>query len=242
VTRLTDSAGGTASTYRYDAFGATRAQTGSGNTYGFTSRESETGAGLYYNRARFYEPGNGRFLSADPTGFDGGLNRFAYVGANPVNRVDPAGTDPVPSWSPPSSPPGATLTWQQRCLLSGGCDTRTITGGSRDGQSSGRSGTYTSAYCDGWAVARGLCIPSNNAPDASLAFASGSVSAATGTCTNWGAVAFGVGLIAFLAVVAVAVTIVAPEIWLEPHWDIFIGELFIVGGLGIAYGMNQQCS
>jgi len=91
VTRLTDSAGGTASTYRYDAFGGIRAQTGSGNTYGFTSRESETGAGLYYNRARYYEPSAGRFLGADPTGLRGGMNRYAYVGGNPVNRRDPSG-------------------------------------------------------------------------------------------------------------------------------------------------------
>ncbi len=91
VTRLTDSAGGTTSTYRYDAFGATRAQTGSSNTYGFTSRESEAAPGLYYNRARYYDPGNGRFLGADPV--DGG---YAYVGDSPPNFVDPTGMLPRP--------------------------------------------------------------------------------------------------------------------------------------------------
>src|SRR5439155_1571764 len=54
ATRLTDSTGATSATYRYAAFGATRAQTGSSNTYVFASRESETGQGLYYNRARYY--------------------------------------------------------------------------------------------------------------------------------------------------------------------------------------------
>jgi RHS repeat-associated protein len=67
VTRLTN-ASGTTSTYRYDAFGGIRSQTGSGNTYGFASRESETGAGLYYNRARSYDPTSGRFLSKDSMG------------------------------------------------------------------------------------------------------------------------------------------------------------------------------
>ena len=98
VTRLTDSAGATASTYRYDAFGAIRAQSGSGNTYGFTSRENEIALGLDYNRARFYDPAQGRFLSSDPTGLAGGMNGYAYAGANPVNRVDPSGLCTELAW------------------------------------------------------------------------------------------------------------------------------------------------
>jgi hypothetical protein len=38
-----------------------------------------------------------------------------------------------------------------------------------------------------------------------------------GTCTNWGAVAFGVGVLVLFGVIAVLATIVAPEIWFEPH-------------------------
>jgi uncharacterized protein RhaS with RHS repeats len=40
---------------------------------------------------RFYSPETGRYVSADPIGFWGGVNLFAYVGDDPVNWVDPWG-------------------------------------------------------------------------------------------------------------------------------------------------------
>jgi RHS repeat-associated protein len=46
---------------------------------------------LYYMRARYYDAQTGRFISEDPAGFIDGSNLFAYVGGNPVNRVDPLG-------------------------------------------------------------------------------------------------------------------------------------------------------
>ncbi|MEO1529446.1 MAG: RHS repeat-associated core domain-containing protein, partial [Planctomycetota bacterium] len=48
--------------------------------------------GLYYNRARFYDPSIGRFLSADPSGFLGmDPNLYRYAGGDPVNSFDPGG-------------------------------------------------------------------------------------------------------------------------------------------------------
>jgi len=48
--------------------------------------------GFYYMRARYYDPEVGRFVSEDPIGFEGGdVNLYAYVGGNPVLRVDPDG-------------------------------------------------------------------------------------------------------------------------------------------------------
>ncbi len=48
---------------------------------------------LYHYKARVYSPVYGRFLQSDPTGYDDGLNWYAYVGDDPLNRSDPAGTD-----------------------------------------------------------------------------------------------------------------------------------------------------
>jgi hypothetical protein len=44
--------------------------------------------GLYYLRARYYDPSIGRFLTQDPVP---AVNLYAYVGNNPVNYVDPSG-------------------------------------------------------------------------------------------------------------------------------------------------------
>jgi RHS repeat-associated protein len=51
--------------------------------------DAETG--LHYNDQRYYDPQLGRYISADPLGLRGGLNRFAYVGNNPLGFTDPLG-------------------------------------------------------------------------------------------------------------------------------------------------------
>ena len=47
--------------------------------------------GLLYMKARYYNPYLCRFVSADPTGFGGGLNEYAYANGNPVSLIDPFG-------------------------------------------------------------------------------------------------------------------------------------------------------
>jgi RHS repeat-associated protein len=46
---------------------------------------------LIYSRARIYDARLGRFLQPDPIGYGDGMNMYAYVGGDPVNRTDPSG-------------------------------------------------------------------------------------------------------------------------------------------------------
>ena len=59
--------------------------------YAFTGREWDAEVGLYYYRARYFDPALGRFISSDPSGFVDGPNLFAYVGNKPTTYVDPFG-------------------------------------------------------------------------------------------------------------------------------------------------------
>ena len=89
---LTDSSGAVVKSYVYDSFGGIVHETGTlPNPYAYTGREFDPETGLYYYRARYYDPTSGRFLSADPFGVLWVVNRYAYVDNNPVNKIDPDG-------------------------------------------------------------------------------------------------------------------------------------------------------
>jgi RHS repeat-associated protein len=86
VTSLSSATGTLAQTYAYDSFGNTTNSSGSlTNFFRYAGREFDTESGLYFNRARYYGPSVGRFLSEDPVDFDGGINFYEYVGNNPVD-------------------------------------------------------------------------------------------------------------------------------------------------------------
>jgi RHS repeat-associated protein len=88
---LADGSGAIKTSYGYDPYGSTSALgTASDNRYQYAGREND-GTGLYFNRARYYNPAWGRFISEDPFGLNGGINRFAYVGGNPISFRDPLG-------------------------------------------------------------------------------------------------------------------------------------------------------
>jgi len=92
VTSLSNSAGALAQTYTFDSFGNQTAPSGSlTNPFQYTARESDTETGLYFYRARYYDPNGGRFVSEDPMAFRAGVDFYAYVLNNPTNLVDPKG-------------------------------------------------------------------------------------------------------------------------------------------------------
>ncbi len=120
ITALTDYKGRIVQRYEYDSFGNMKHRGHKvKQPYTFTGREWDKEIGLYYYRARYYDPEVGRFISFDPIlhpesvrkACCGGcgtvnnispsfaslmlnpqsLNPYVYVGNNPINRVDPEG-------------------------------------------------------------------------------------------------------------------------------------------------------
>jgi RHS repeat-associated protein len=79
-------------TVTYDAFG-NATETGSDiGRYTYTGREWDSETNLLYNRARYYDPRTGRWMSQDPLGFDAGdSNLYRYVHNQPTERMDPSG-------------------------------------------------------------------------------------------------------------------------------------------------------
>jgi RHS repeat-associated protein len=83
------------SRYRYDPWGRTESTEGTVvNPFRFAGRELDAETGLYYVRARYYDPAVGRFISEDPSHLSGGLNLYAYAANNPVSFTDPSGLEP----------------------------------------------------------------------------------------------------------------------------------------------------
>jgi RHS repeat-associated protein len=80
----------------YTPYGEVLESYGAGvSGYAFTGEMYDPQTGLVYLRARYYAPGDGRFVSRDTwTGKYNNpqsLNRWAYVEGNPINRSDPSG-------------------------------------------------------------------------------------------------------------------------------------------------------
>ena len=92
VTSHTNPNGNLVDTFTFDSFGWVDAGFDPATDwYLYTGREIDTETALYYYRARYYDPQAGRFLSEDPAGLAGGINRYAYVHGNALRYVDPFG-------------------------------------------------------------------------------------------------------------------------------------------------------
>ncbi len=93
VLALTDSSGNVTDTYEYGPFGEFTTSTGSSyNPYRFTGQQWDEDSGLYYLRARYYEPATGRFMQRDPIkDYSNIFNKYTYAGNNPALFIDPTG-------------------------------------------------------------------------------------------------------------------------------------------------------
>jgi RHS repeat-associated protein len=89
---LTGSSGASNVQYSYGPFGSMSITGSTTSDYTYTGRESD-GLGIYYYRARYYNPVIGRFISEDPIGFLGGINDYIYAGDDPMDFNDPLGLD-----------------------------------------------------------------------------------------------------------------------------------------------------
>jgi len=62
-----------------------------GNLFGFQGLQIDSETGLIYVRNRYYDPELGRFITADPQGYEDGPNQYAFVQNSPLNFNDPLG-------------------------------------------------------------------------------------------------------------------------------------------------------
>ena len=110
---LADGSGTIQTEYTYEPFSATTTSgSATGNSFGFTGREIDA-TGLYFYRARYYDPTRHRFIAEDPIGFLGGdTNLHSYVFSAPLDFRDPLGLFvPGPGCRPPAS---GKDSWPQR--------------------------------------------------------------------------------------------------------------------------------
>jgi RHS repeat-associated protein len=103
ITHITDDNGHVKAEYIYDAWGnheiiKNEDNIGLINPFRYRGYYFDIETGLYYLKARYYDPETGRFINADSIGvFDetrndiNGLNLYAYCANNPVMLHDPTG-------------------------------------------------------------------------------------------------------------------------------------------------------
>ena len=99
IRQLTDAAGAITDTYEYDAFGNEIGASGTTpNNYLYRGEQWDSDLGLYYLRARYYNPLTGRFISVDSEAGEG-QRRYQYAAADPVNGMDPTGNEAIVEWA-----------------------------------------------------------------------------------------------------------------------------------------------
>lgn len=109
ITEITDTLGAVKQRYTYSSFGKIESQLDPSfvQPYTFTAREFDPETGLYFYRHRVLDPNTGRFISEDPLpaqlDVPLSINRYLYVGDDPVRWVDPWGLARGDWWDPRTS-------------------------------------------------------------------------------------------------------------------------------------------
>jgi len=108
IVAITDSTQAIVQKYSYESFVLPTPLTTLQQPYMFTGREWDAEIGLYFYRARYYDPMEGRFISEDPIAIRGNIytqgvsvsfsqyletvtTPYLYTGNSPINLTDPSG-------------------------------------------------------------------------------------------------------------------------------------------------------
>jgi RHS repeat-associated protein len=110
---LTDLRGRVRAAYSFGAYGELGRSVAPRTTpLQFAGEYRDSESGLYYLRARYYDPLTAQFVSVDPQA-GASRARYAYAAGDPINETDPTGRDPSDPESYNSVSPG----WKGRTTV-----------------------------------------------------------------------------------------------------------------------------
>jgi RHS repeat-associated protein len=91
---ITNSSGSVTGSFTFGAWGTETGSSGTATTpFLFAGEYYDSASGLYYMRARWYDPGTGAFVSMDPDVAQT-IQPYSYADDNPIEQTDPSGDYP----------------------------------------------------------------------------------------------------------------------------------------------------